>query len=113
MHAVNPTMSGRLPGTALGTFGFATEIALAAAAVIAGGVAEKCPDLRLAYSHRAGGFPLMLTRAEYFWGRRWKRNRPMTSAPAGANSRLPRITPAASITTRWFSTAGPCGSSST
>ncbi len=76
VHAVNPTMTGRLPEAALGTFGFATEIALAAAAIITGGVAEKCPDLRLAFSHGAGGFPLMLTRAQYFWGRTWNEEPP-------------------------------------
>ena len=71
VHALNPTMTGRLPAAALGTFGFATEIALAAAAIVTGGTADKCPGLRLAFSHGAGGFPLMLTRAQYFWGGTW------------------------------------------
>ncbi len=71
VHAASPTVTDRLPRAALGTFGFATEIAMAAASIIASGTAEKCPGLRLAFSHGAGGFPLMLTRAQYFWGRTW------------------------------------------
>ncbi len=45
--------------------------ALAATSIIAGGVAERHPDLRLAFSHGAGGFPCMLPRANFFWGRTW------------------------------------------
>jgi aminocarboxymuconate-semialdehyde decarboxylase len=67
VHAYTPTMGDRLPGAAIATFGFASDVALAAASVVAGGLAERCPDLRLAFSHGAGGFPLMLTRAERFW----------------------------------------------
>jgi aminocarboxymuconate-semialdehyde decarboxylase len=47
------------------------EGALAAASLIAGGTAAKCPDLRIAFSHAAGGFPLMLPRAQYFWSGTW------------------------------------------
>ena len=61
VHAANPTVTARLPGTAVGTFGFAAEIALAAASIIASGTAARYPRLRLAFSHGAGGFPLMLT----------------------------------------------------
>jgi aminocarboxymuconate-semialdehyde decarboxylase len=67
VHAYNPTMTDRLPAAAMATFGFATDVALAAASVISGGLAQRCPDLRLAFSHGAGGFPLMLTRAQRFW----------------------------------------------
>jgi aminocarboxymuconate-semialdehyde decarboxylase len=88
VHAVSPTMAGRLPGAAVGTFGFAAEIALAAASLITGGTAEKCPGLRLAFSHGAGGFPLMLTRAQYFWGRTWNEE------PPGDISGGPPVSPA-------------------
>jgi aminocarboxymuconate-semialdehyde decarboxylase len=47
------------------------EGALAAASMIAGGTAGKCPGLRISFSHAAGGFPLMLPRAQYFWGGAW------------------------------------------
>ena len=68
VHAM-PAPSDRLPGPAVATFGVGVEGALAAAAIITSGVAEKYPALRLAFSHAAGGFPLMLTRAQWFWGR--------------------------------------------
>lgn len=71
VHATNPTFADRVPAGGLGTFGFATEISLAAASVVSSGLAEQCPDLRIAFSHGAGGFPLMLTRAQYFWSGVW------------------------------------------
>ncbi len=72
VHATgHPDTTGRVPAAAVPSFGMMTEITLAAAAIITGGVAEKHPDLRLAFSHGAGGFPLMLPRANWFWGRTW------------------------------------------
>ena len=41
------------------------------ASMVAGGTAAACPDLRISFSHAAGGFPLMLPRAQYFWGGSW------------------------------------------
>jgi aminocarboxymuconate-semialdehyde decarboxylase len=70
VHAL-PVPSDRLPRAATGTFGVGVEGALAAAAIITSPVAEKYPELRLAFSHGAGGFPLMLPRAQWFWGRTW------------------------------------------
>ncbi len=91
VHALSPALGGRLSGSAIGTFGFATEIALAAASIITSPVPDECPALRLAFSHGAGGFPLMLTRAQYFWSGTWNEEPP---APAGAGSG-PRAGPAA------------------
>lgn len=81
VHAM-PVASERLPGPATATFGVGVEGSLAAAAIITGGVAEKYPDLRLAFSHAAGGFPLMLTRAQWFWGRTWNEE-PVVAAARG------------------------------
>ena len=81
VHAM-PVASDRLPGPATATFGVGVEGSLAAAAIVTGGVAEKYPDLRLAFSHAAGGFPLMLTRAQWFWGRTWNEE-PLVSAARG------------------------------
>ena len=67
---------------------------LAATAIISGGVAEKHPELRLAFSHAAGGFPLMLTRAQWFWGRTWNEEPPL---PEDAR---PEAAP-------WFAEHGP------
>jgi aminocarboxymuconate-semialdehyde decarboxylase len=71
-----PAPSGRLPGPAVATFGVGIEGALAASAIITGGVAEKYPGLKMAFSHAAGGFPLMMTRAQWFWGRTWNEEPP-------------------------------------
>ena len=71
-----PAPSDRLPGPAVATFGVGAEGALAAAAIISGGVAEKYPGLKIAFSHAAGGFPLLLTRAPWFWGRTWNEEPP-------------------------------------
>jgi len=76
VHALNPTFGDRLPGPAMASFGFATEIGLAAASLVAGGTAERCPELRLALSHGAGGFPLTLTRAQWFWSGAWDEGPP-------------------------------------
>jgi aminocarboxymuconate-semialdehyde decarboxylase len=79
-----PVPSDRLPGPATATFGVGAEGALAAAAIITGGVAEKYPGLKLAFSHGAGGFPLMLTRAQWFWGRTWNEEPPGERGPEAA-----------------------------
>jgi aminocarboxymuconate-semialdehyde decarboxylase len=83
VHAM-PVASDRLPGPATATFGVGVEGSLAAAAIITGGVAEKYPGLRLAFSHGAGGFPLMLTRAQWFWGRTWNEEPPGERGPEAA-----------------------------
>jgi aminocarboxymuconate-semialdehyde decarboxylase len=70
VHAM-PGANDRLPRKATGTFVVGLEGALAAASLITGGTAARCPDLRIAFSHAAGGFPLMLPRAQYFWGGSW------------------------------------------
>jgi aminocarboxymuconate-semialdehyde decarboxylase len=70
VHAL-PTASDRLPASARGTYAVGVEGALAAASLITGGTAAKCPDLRISFSHGAGGFPLMLPRAQYFWSGAW------------------------------------------
>jgi aminocarboxymuconate-semialdehyde decarboxylase len=70
VHAL-PAATDRLPMKAMGTYVVGLEGAMAAASIITGGTAEACPDLRIAFSHAAGGFPLMLPRAQYFWGGTW------------------------------------------
>ncbi len=88
-----PAPSDRIPGMAVATFGVGIEGALAAAAIITGyrqpgdggpgtgeqvpSVAEKYPGLKIAFSHAAGGFPLMLGRANWFWGRTWNGEPPL------------------------------------
>jgi aminocarboxymuconate-semialdehyde decarboxylase len=91
VHALNPTFAERLPAAAFPTFGFATDIALAAASISTSGTSEKCPNLLMAFSHGAGGFPLMLTRAQYFWSGEWDEQLPPDGRPAGpTHAALPR-----------------------
>ena len=89
-----PAPSDRLPGPAVATFGVGAEGALAASAIISGGVAQKYPHLKAAFSHAAGGFPLMLTRAQWFWGRTWNEEPPLPEAER------PEAKP-------WFADRGP------
>lgn len=89
VHAM-PAASARLPAGAAGTFGVGVDGALAAAALISGGVAERYPELRLAFSHGAGGFPLILPRAQWFWGRTWNEEQPVSEVTGPSPSELAR-----------------------
>jgi aminocarboxymuconate-semialdehyde decarboxylase len=76
VHAM-PAATDRLPASAMGTYVVGLEGALAAASLITGGIAAKCPNLRISFSHAAGGFPLMVTRAQYFWSGTWNEEPPV------------------------------------
>jgi aminocarboxymuconate-semialdehyde decarboxylase len=85
VHAMPSDFAGRLPQGLISIAGFAVgaDAALAASAIVCGGVAERHPRLRLAFSHGAGGFPCMLPRANYFWGRTWNEEPPLDGAGEG------------------------------
>lgn len=70
VHAM-PSATDRLPASAMGTFVVGIEGMYAAASLILGGTAAACPDLRISFSHAAGGFAMALPRANYFWGGSW------------------------------------------
>lgn len=70
VHAM-PSPMDRLPMSAMGTYVVGIEGMFAAASLILGGTAAACPNLRISFSHAAGGFPMMLPRANYFWGGSW------------------------------------------
>ncbi|MGH2916619.1 MAG: amidohydrolase family protein [Solirubrobacteraceae bacterium] len=73
VHGMPGDLGGRVPAGLVAVAGFAVgaDCALAATSIVAGGVAQRHPDLRLAFSHGAGGFPCMLGRANFFWGKTW------------------------------------------
>jgi aminocarboxymuconate-semialdehyde decarboxylase len=71
VHGLAPSFADRMPPSAVGGFGIAAEIAVGAVSLLASGIFERCPTIRIALSHGAGGFPLMLTRAQFFWGGTW------------------------------------------
>jgi len=101
VHAM-PAPSDRLPGPAVATFGVGIEGSLAAAAIITGGVADKYPSLRLAFSHAAGGFPLMLTRAQWFWGRTWNEEPPGERGPEASPWAAAPVGPAELARRFWY-----------
>jgi len=70
VHAM-PSPTDRLPASAMGTYVVGIEGVYAAASMILGGTAAACPDLRISFSHAAGGLAMMLPRANYFWGGAW------------------------------------------
>lgn len=70
VHAM-PSPTERMPPAAMGTYVVGVEGMYSAASLILGGTAAACPNLRLSFSHAAGGFALMLPRANYFWGGSW------------------------------------------
>ena len=70
VHAM-PSAGGGLPANARGTYAVGVQGAVAAASLVTGGTAAKCPGLRVSFSHGAGGFPLMIPRAQYFWSGAW------------------------------------------
>ncbi len=76
VHAM-PSPTERLPMNTMGTYVVGVEGMFAAGSLIAGGTAEKCPDLRISFSHAAGGLPLLLPRAQYFWGGTWNEEPPI------------------------------------
>jgi aminocarboxymuconate-semialdehyde decarboxylase len=68
VHALHPTFTDRFPNASLtGSIGFPTDTALTIASLMAGGTAEKCPTLRIAFSHGGGSFPFMLPRYGGTW----------------------------------------------
>jgi aminocarboxymuconate-semialdehyde decarboxylase len=73
VHAMPSDMGGRVPEGLIPVAAFAVgaDAVLGATSIVSGGVAERHPRLRLAFSHGAGGFPMILPRASYFWSKTW------------------------------------------
>lgn len=66
VHAVRPAGMDRLVGPAplQQILGYPTDVGLAAASVITGGLLQKFPKLRIAFSHGGGTFASLLPRLE-------------------------------------------------
>ncbi len=75
VHAM-PAATARLPRSALATYVVGIEGAYAAASIVTNGVADACPDLRISFSHAAGGYPLTVPRANYFATGAWNEEEP-------------------------------------
>ena len=87
VHALPAGLTDRLPGSAMADFGVGVDAALGAASVITSQLPEKCPNLRLAFTHGGGGMPLILPRAHYFWAGTWNEEPPTPERAAGPGRR--------------------------
>jgi aminocarboxymuconate-semialdehyde decarboxylase len=71
VHALRPTFLDRLSADLANPIGFPIDTALTIASLIGLGTAEKCPDLRIAFSHGGGAFPGIAPRYQHAWGGSW------------------------------------------
>jgi len=91
VHALRPTMMERFPTKALfNPVGYPTDTSLTIASMIDGGTAEKCPSLRIAFSHGGGTFPFLLPRYNHHWSGTWNEEAPGAGRGATAPGALPR-----------------------
>ncbi len=83
VHALHPTFTDRFLPTEqyINAIGFPTDTGLTISSMIAGQVMEKCPRLRLAFSHGGGTFPFFLPRLENAWSGKWNGEAPSDTAP--------------------------------
>jgi len=98
VHALHPTFVDRITGPEqamvglVNAVGFPADTALTISSLITGGVLGRCPNLRLAFSHGGGTFPLGLPRLEHAWSGIWNGARPSASVEgrAGLMDLLPK-----------------------
>ena len=88
VHALHPTFNDRYLANerTINAIGFPTEGGLNIGSMIVSGLLEKCPGLRLAFSHGGGTFPFFLPRLDNSWSGTWNGEPP----PAGAAPSLLR-----------------------
>jgi aminocarboxymuconate-semialdehyde decarboxylase len=92
IHAMPADFGERLPAglIPIAAFAVGADALLACAGIITSGLAERHPHLRLAFSHGAGGFPMMLPRAMTFWGKTWNEEPPSSDAEGVSPAELAR-----------------------
>jgi aminocarboxymuconate-semialdehyde decarboxylase len=73
VHALHPTFTDRFPANerTINAIGFAIEGGLNIGSMIVSGLWERCPNLRVCFSHGGGSFPYHLPRLEHSWSGRW------------------------------------------
>lgn len=69
VHALHPAGKDRLVGPPLteALVAFPNENGFAVASMISGGMLERHPDLRIAFSHGGGSFAMLLPRMQFGW----------------------------------------------
>ena len=92
IHAMPTDFGERLPAglIPIAAFAVGADALLACAGIITSGLAERHPRLRLAFSHGAGGFPMMLPRAMTFWGKTWNEEPPVAETEGISPAELTR-----------------------
>ncbi|MGY5776419.1 amidohydrolase family protein [Rhizobium sp. LEGMi135b] len=90
VHAVRPAGMDRLLGPAplQQVLGYPTDVGLAAASAITGGLLQKLPKLRIAFSHGGGTFASLLPRLEQGYSAFPALNEIMSESPAAQARRL-------------------------
>jgi len=85
VHALHPTFMNRIvgPENLDNPIGFPMDTGLTIASMITGGVLERYPSLRLAFSHGGGTFPFFLPRLNHNWSGTWN------DEPPGGEGRRP------------------------
>ena len=87
VHALRPAGQDRIVGgVAEQVVCFPGDIGLAVASMITGGMAERHPNLRIAFSHGGGVFSILLARLTHAWNQMPKLKEAMPQAP-GAYAR--------------------------
>jgi len=83
VHALHPTFTDRFPATEqlINAIGFPTDTGLSISSMIASGLLDKCPNLRLAFSHGGGTFPFFLPRFQNAWSATWNEEPPPGRTP--------------------------------
>lgn len=87
VHALPRADEPELPAHLRASIGVGIEGARAASSLLFGGMADTCRLERVLFSHAAGGLPLMLARADYFWSQQDIDTRP-ESAPSAVARRF-------------------------
>ena len=83
VHALHPTFMDRVVGPPWldNSIGFPMDTGLTIASMITGGVLERFPNLRLAFSHGGGTFPFFLPRFQNAWTGTWNDEPARTDGP--------------------------------
>src|SRR5690606_9707484 len=89
VHALHPTVGDRISAAQMNPIGFPTDTGLTIASIIGSGLAEACPDLRIAFSHGGGTFPFMLPRYVHNWSGVWNEEPPAGGMGAADLQRSP------------------------
>lgn len=88
LHAFQPALAGAVPKAMRSAVGFPLDIALAVTGLIAGGVLQEHPALRLCASHGGGGLGLTLPRLIHTWRTKEKVRERLTTPPEEVARRL-------------------------